>query len=437
MFEFFARLWNRSRARPGDSRVFVPHVQAGTLVTEDTALTFSAVFAAARIISETVASLPWQMYRRMPTGREALPGHPVSWLLNTQPNPELTAYNFRRGLIRSYLLWGNGLAEIERGLDGRPLWLWPIVPDRVCPERDQTTGELYYVVRGDGADRYTIPRANMLHISDGSLDGLWGQSRIQLARRSVGAGIAADQFTAAYYGNGATIGGVIENKNNKGLSPEARELLLADFNDRYAGPDRAHKTMYLDSGMEYKPMSLPLSDAQFLETRRFSIEEVARWFGVPPHLLQELSNANYAISYESTKNFVEHTLRPLCVCMEQEANLRLVGARAQGAVYSRINLNGLLRGDPKSRAEYYKTMINAGVMSINEVRELEELNSIGADGDEHYLQTSMTTIARIARDAAEPTPPLPAPADQDEQPAPENVIRAGALAWRRENTGAN
>jgi HK97 family phage portal protein len=346
----------------------------------------------------------------------------------------MSAYVFRRLMLQHVLLWGNGLAEIERGRDGRVLNLWPLPPDRTRLERD-ASGELLYRVSTEQQGDWLLPRNSILHLSDGSFDGLWGQSRIALARRSVGAGIAADAFAASYYANGAAIGGVIVNKGRQ-LTPEARQVLLEEFNAKYTGPDRAHKTLYLDGGMEYEHGAMPLKDAEFVSTRRFQVEEIARWYGVPPHLLQDLSEANYAVSYEASKNFVEHTLRPLCVLMEQEANLRLFGYRAQGAVYSRINLAGLMRADPRTRGEYYRSLINAGVMSINEVRELEEMNSIGEAGDEHYLQSNMSTLAKIAAFGGQQPQPEPEEEEQDDQEQdepnePENVIRRDALNWWR------
>lgn len=410
-----------------EPRVYVSQRQAGVTVTEDTAQTFSAVAACGRIISETLASLPWPVYRKASVGREALPAHPVNWLLNYQPNPEQTAYVFRRQMLMHYLFWGNGYAEIERGFDGRAMALWPLLPDRTCIERSET-GALVCRVN-TGSEQYIIPRENVFHIADGSYDGIMGASRIQLARRTIGAAIAQDVFTSSYYQNGASVGGVIEQKEGKTLTPQAVETLLASFNDKYAGPDRARKTLYLDGGMEYRP--IPMADVELLASRRFSIEEVCRWFGVPQHFVQMLAESNYAISYTADKNFVEHTLRPIAVLSEQEANIRLFGARAQGTVYSRINLAGLMRAEPKTRAEYYRSLVNAGVMSINEVRELEEMNSIGADGDEHYLQTNMTTVARIA--SGEIPTAQPAPSDTPAEPAPTNVIRREALAWWKEN----
>lgn len=418
-------------------RLYIGQRQAGVNVTEDTAQTFSAVAACVRIISETLASLPWCVYRKLEGGREELPGNPIAWLLGYQPNPEQTAVVFRRQLLAHYLLWGNGYAEIERGQDGRSVWLWPLLPDRTEIRRSETGALVCLVLDADGK-RFVIPRENVYHLSDGSYDGLMGVSRVQLGRRAIGAGIAQDVFTSSYYQNGASVGGVIEQKTGAALSPDGVKTLLKSFNEEHAGPDRARKTLYLDAGMEYKQLTIPLSDAQFLETRRFQVEEICRWFGVPQHLVQMLTESNYAISYTADKNFVEHTLRPIAVLMEQEANLRLFGAKARGTIYSRLNLSALMRGDPKVRGEWYKAMVNAGVMSINEVRALEELNSIGPEGDEHYLQTSMTTLGRIAEGsnitqpaAAAPAAPETAPAEEPATPPEENVIRRDALAWWR------
>lgn len=432
------RLINAIKWRPQYSRTFVGGKQAGVVVNEDTAQAYSAVHASIRIISETMAALPWQVYRKAAAGREYMGGHPVQWLLGTQANPEMTAYVFRRTMTANQLAWGNAYAEIERGVDGRALWLWPLPPDRSTLARSET-GAIVLVVTTDQG-QIVLPRENVFVLSDGGFDGITGMSRIQLARRSIGVGIAADAFAASYYANGAAIGGVIEQEGGRMLSPEAKDMLLDTFNKTYAGPDRSHKTMYLDGGMKYKPLTLPLADAQFLETRRYQIEEISRWFGVPLHLLNDLTNANYAISYEASKNFVEHTIRPLCVLAEQEANIRLFGARVQGNIYSRMNLNGLMRADPKSRGEYYRTLINAGVMSINEVRELEELNHIGPDGDQHYLQLNMTTISRIANPPDVVTTPAQQAPDTKQaaapDPQPANVIRREALDWwhKQENS---
>jgi len=441
----FQRFWNAIRWKP-ERRIYVGSRQAGVTVTEDSAQAFSAVAACGRIISETLASLPWPAYAKLASGRDVLPAHPVNWLLNHQPNPEQTAMVWKRQLLSHFLFWGNGYAEIERGNDGRVIWLWPLLPDRSEIRRTET-GALVCVVTGSTGQQHVLPRENVFHLSDGSYDGLMGVSRIHLARRAIGAGIARDVFTASYYQNGASVGGVIEQKTGKTLSPDGKDALLADFNQKYAGPDRAAKTLYLDAGMEYRTVEMPLRDAQYLETGRFLVEEICRWYGVPQHLVQLLTESNYAISYTADKNFVEHTLRPIATLMEQEANIRLFGARARGTVYTRINLSALMRGDPRIRGEWYKAMINAGVMSINEVRELEELNAIGREGDEHYLQTSMTTLGRIAEgtNITQPAKPAEDPPDSAEPAEPkakskkprkrkqkENVIRRDALAWWRE-----
>jgi HK97 family phage portal protein len=410
----FRQFFSRFARQPDPLRVYVPVSQAGSVVTEDSALTSAAVSACVRIIAETLGALPWHVYRRLPGGgREALPAHPVEWFLNVQASPEHSAFAARRTLIAHYLLYGNCFAEIERGLDGRAVWLWPLQPDRVKVQRD-AVGVYYLYTDPIDEKEKRIDRENMLHVPDLSHEGLVGVSRVAMARRAIGVALAQDKFSAAFFANGASVGGVIENKG-KALSPEAKDLLLTEFNQKYGGPDKASKTLYLDNGMEYKTTGPTMSDAAYIESRRFQVAEVARWFGVPLHLLNELADANYAISYEASKNFVEHTLRPIAVAFEQEANLKLIGAASQRQVYTRINLNGLLRGDPQTRAEYYRAMVNAGVMSINEVRALEELNAIGDEGDAHYLQMNMTTLERIeeGENLKRATAPARAPAAEE------------------------
>jgi HK97 family phage portal protein len=429
------RLINLVRGRPEGQRVFVGRRQGGVIVTEDTAGTYSAVAACERIISETMAAIPWQVFRRAESGREALPKNPVQWLLNFQANPEHTAYIFKRTLLSNYLMWGTGYAEIEESLSGQPVWLWWLPPDRTTLQRSET-GELNVRCAING-QQFVLPREKVYMLSDASFDGLTGVSRIARARRAIGAGMAQDVFAASFFQNGASVGGIITQKSGKTLTPEAREELLQSFDERYAGPDKASKTYYVDGGMEYaKAGAMPLGDAQFIENRIFQIREIARWYGVPLHLLQDLAEANYAISFESSKNFVEHTLRPIAVLMEQEANVRLFGQRSQNNIYSRMNLSALMRADPKMRGEWYRALVNSGVMSINEVRELEELNSIGPLGDDRYMQINMTTIERVADGAtvgggvAGPVAePNDAPADP--APQPDNVIRREALAWWR------
>lgn len=435
------RLMNLVRGQPEGARVFTGRRQGGVIVTEDTAQTYSAVDACNRIISETMAAFPWQVYRKAEGGRESLPRNPVQWLLNFQSNPEQTSFIFRRTMVSNYLMWPAAYAEIVRGLDGRPMWLWPLLPDRTRLERSPETGELR-VRCSINSEQFILPRENVFMLSDGSIDGMPGASRITKARRSIGAGMAQDVFASAFFENGASVGGIITQKAGKSLSPEARDELLKSFDEKYSGPAKANKTFYVDAGMEYeKGGGMPLVDAQFIENRLFQVREIARWFGVPLHLLQDLADANYAISYEASKNFVEHTLRPIAVLMEQEANVRLFGARSQGAIYSRMNLSALMRADPKTRGEWYRSMINSGVMSINEVRELEELNSIGPTGDEHYMQLNMTTADRIAEGDNAKKPEAAQSQTQDQEPAdpanpaepqPDNVIWREAMAWRRQ-----
>lgn len=436
-------LWNRIVAafkvqRPGESRVYIGQRQAGVTVTEDTALTLPEWWACVAVISRTVASLPWGVYERTSNGRKPVLGA-VDWLLNNQPNPEMTAFSFREALMGHVLNWGNGYAEIERDLAGRVTALWLITPDRVCPERDQDTGALTYRVRNDaGADTYLTP-AQVLHVHGLGYDGLVGYSVARMAARSIGVGIAQDTFGQAFYANGTMFGGIIEVPNR--MSPQQIADEENHLNSVHKGPDKAFKIRVAQQGVKVHPMSMPLTDAQFIESRGLSITTAARWLGVPPHKIADLSRStNNNIEHQGIE-FVTDAIVPWAMRFEQEANTKLFGARSMGRVYTKMSLQGLMRGDAKSRAEFYRTMTQIGAMTVNEVRGLEDMNGIGPSGDVPLVQLNQTTLEHLVENPGAKAAPKPAaappPGDdedppEDEPAAPTNVIRARALEWLRE-----
>jgi HK97 family phage portal protein len=446
-------LWTRILAaftgsrvqQPGEPRIFVAQRQAGVVVSEDTALTNAAVWACVRVIAETVAALPWHVYRKTAGGREPMDGSAVHWLLNNQPNPEQTAFAFREALMAHVLTWGNGYAEIERDMAARPAALWIITPDRVTPKRDDA-GVLSYEAVDDAGQRTTIAAANMLHLHGLGFDGLVGYSPVRMAARSIGLGIAQDTFSAAFYGNGTALGGMVEVPAT--MQPEQIATMENYINDKHRGPDKAFKVRIVANGMKYHQVGMPLTDAQFIESRRFSVTEVARWYRVPPHKVADLERStNNNIEHQSIE-FVTDTIVPWVARLEQEVNVKLFGARSQGAVYTKLMINALMRGDAKSRAEFYRTMTQIGAMSINEVRGFEEMNGIGDAGDEHLVQLNQTTLEKLVEDppapgAAKPAaaadPPAEPTAEPETEPETEpsastsNVIRMQALDfWRQQ-----
>lgn len=387
-------LWQRVVAlltprRVQRERVYLPNTQAGVTVTEDTALTFGAVWAAVSVISRTIAALPWRVFERTAQGRSPIDGM-VAWLLNNQPNPEMTAFSFRETLMLHVLTWGNAYAEIQRDMAGRPTALWIITPDRVCIERDEKTKELLYRIYDDAAGQAYLSASDVLHIHGLGFDGIYGYSPIRMAARAIGMGIAQDAFGAAFYANGTVFGAMVEMPAT--LKSDQIELAESYLNSQRQGPEKAFKVKVLPAGAKAQQLSMPMTDAQFLESRKFSVTEIARWYGVPPHKIGDLDRStNNNIEHQGIE-FVTDAVVPWAVRLEQEVNGKLFGARAQGRVYTKILVNALMRGDAKSRAEYYRTMVQLGAMSINEVRELEELNSIGEAGDAHLVQLNQTTL---------------------------------------------
>lgn len=427
------------RSRPNVwPRAFIPGMQAGVFVDEDSAMTLAEWWACVSVISRTVAALPWGVFEKTQAGRKPVFGT-VDWLLNNQPNPEMTAMSMREAMISHVLNWGNGYAEIQKDLAGRPIALWLMTPDRVFPERDRITGDLRYrVLQSDGQTTFLSP-SQVLHVHGLGFDGLVGYSIVQMARRSIGIGIAQDTFGQAFYANGAAFGSMVEIPAT--MSPKQIQDAESYLNDNNKGPDKAFKVKVVAGGTKVHNQTMPLNDAQFVESRGLSITAAARWLGVPPHKIADLSRStNNNIEHQGIE-FVTDAIIPWATRLEQEANVKLFSARAQGRVYTKLLVNALMRGDAKSRAEFYRTMTQIGAMSINEVRELEEMNGIGEAGDQHLVQLNQTTLEHLVAEPPDPahanhdpsTAPDPHPSDPSTaDPSPTtNVIRRTALEWWR------
>ena len=423
--------------RPNESRVFMSQRQAGVLVNEDTAMTLAEWWACVSVISRTVAALPWRVYERSTDGKRPVEGA-VSWLLNNQPNPEMSAFAFREALMAHALNWGNGYAEIQRDASMRPVALWLITPDRMCIEREPG-GALQYKVRGDDGAQVILRPEDVFHLHGLGFDGVSGYSVVRMAARSIGVGIAQDVFSQAFYANGTVMGVVAE------VGATMNKEQIKDFEsylgERHSGPANAFKPKVAPNGTKITPMGMPLTDAQFIESRGMSVTMAARWLGVPPHKIADLSRStNNNIEHQGIE-FVTDAIVPWAIRLEQEANVKLFGARSMGRVYTKLIVNALMRGDSKARAEFYRALLSMGVITINEVRELEEMNGIGPAGDQHLVQLNQTTLEYLvenpgAKAAAAPAePPKPEDPPEDEpapQPAPTNVIRSQALEWLRE-----
>ena len=346
---------------------------AGMQVDEDTALKYSAVWAAVNIISGAVGFLPLPVYRRKDEGKEKVPAHPVYRLLHDRPNGLMTAQIFRETLQAHILTWGNGYAEIERNGAGKPVALWPLLPNRVQVDEDKLeAGNLIWKVSHPQKADVFIPDENMLRIPGLGFDGIVGYSVIEYARESIGLGMGAERFGSAFFGNGATIGNVLEHPAK--LSDDAAKRLKESIKDKYSGPNNAHRTLVLEEGMKWKPLGFTQKDAQFLETRKHQVTDIARWFQIPPHMIGDLERATFDNIEHQGIEFVTWTLARWLKRWEHECNFKLFSEAEQRTLFVEFLVDALLRGDTQTRYEAYGSAIEKGWMSRNEVRVKENMN---------------------------------------------------------------
>lgn len=407
----FARRASRDANEPSNSRIgYSPRTVAGMRVDADTAITVPAVWACLRYLSQTVAVLPWHVMREGTAGATRANMHPVDWLLWKRPNPEWSAFQFRETLTHWALRHGNGYAEIERDAADRPLGLWPIHPDRVKPRRDDA-GALVYEVDNGTAGKSIIAAVDMFHIR-GFGDGPVGVNVIAYAAESIGWVRAAQIFGAAFFGNGMHMSGYVQAK--AGMKPEGLKRLKAELGRLFKGPTKAGSMPVLDAGMEIKQLSIDPEKGQFILTNQHLIEEVCRWFGVPPHKIAHLLRATFSNIEHQGIEVVVDSIMPWVKRFEDEADHKLFGQNRQG-LYTKMNLNALLRGDTAARAAYYKAMREIGVYSADDILRLEDMPVIGTagGGDKRIVPANFTTLKRIGEEPA----PAPAP-DAPGMPAP-------------------
>lgn len=404
-------------------RMFVPIVKGGMWVDHETALCLAAVFAAVRYISQSVASLPWELrQRRRDGGSDLALGHGVYRLLHTRPNPNISSFDWRVLMLARANLWGNAYAEIQRDAMKRPVALWPIEPDRVKPKNDSEVG-LYYEITQRSTEKTILFPDQIFHLR-GLGNDIEGYSVVALGARSVGAGLAADEFAASFYANSAVVSGIL--RHPKALGDKAYDRLKKEVAEKHGGPQKAWKPWILEEGMEWQTLTMPLKDAQFLESRKFTVNEIARWFGVKPHKIGDLEKATFAnIEHQSIED-VRDTIIPWALRLEQEADYKLVRTQNRNTFYSKINVNGLLRGDSKARAQFYKDLRNMGAINVNEIRAFEDMNPIGLKGDKYVMQGQYTTLEKIGAEPEAPPPLLEAPAGPEEEEPPEET----KAAWR-------
>ena len=385
----FDRLFRAAKTPPPvqyTHSLVTPADSTGEQVSEASALTFSAVYACIRILSETVAQLPLGVFRRTDDGSEPAAGHPVYRLLHATPNRYMSGYVWREVVMGHVVSWGNGYSYIQRNGLGQPNAILPLLPDRTFAELDD--GKLVYrtVINNTPV---TLPAADVLHIPAFGFDGLSGYSPIRMHRDAIGLGLAAQTFGRKFFANGATLAGILRHpgrltdKGGRPGDPSPVEQLRADWQKLYGGADKAYKVAILEEGMEYQQIGIPPEDSQYLETRRFQVTEVARIYNVPAHMVNDLEKATFNNISELSIGFLRYTMTPWLAKWEAELNRKLFGEREQDRLYVKFNTGGLLRGTQSDRAEYYSQAITGGWMNRNEVRQLEDMNRV--DGLDDYL----------------------------------------------------
>ena len=392
---------------------------SGKPVNERTAMQTTAVYACVRILAKAVASLPLHVYEYQDDGgKKLVHDHPLYYLLHDEPNPEMTSFVFRETLMSHLLIWGNAYAQIIRDGAGRVLGLYPLLPDKMEVQRDDR-GNIYYVYSRNSDENPTfmeygnikLKAEDVLHIPGLGFDGLIGYSPIAMAKNAVGMTLACEEYGASFFANGANPGGVLEHPGVLKDPSKVRE----SWNSVYRGVSNAHKIAVLEEGMKYQQIGIPPEEAQFLETRKFQINEIARLYRIPPHMVGDLDKSSFSNIEQQSLEFVKYTLDPWVIRWEQSLQRSLLLPGEKGKYFIKLNVDGLLRGDYQSRMNGYAVGRQNGWFSANDIREMEDMNPIPDEegGNLYLINGAMTKLADAGAFAKTDTGQQNAPAQEN------------------------
>lgn len=397
---------------------------SGKPVNERTAMQTTTVYACVRILAEAVASLPLHVYEYQDDGgKKLVHDHPLYYLLHDEPNPEMTSFVFRETLMSHLLIWGNAYAQIIRDGAGRVLGLYPLLPDKMDVQRDDR-GNIYYVYSRNSDENpmfkeygdIRLKAEDVLHIPGLGFDGLIGYSPIAMAKNAVGMTLACEEYGASFFANGANPGGVLEHPGVLKDPSKVRE----SWNSVYRGVNNAHKIAVLEEGMKYQQIGIPPEEAQFLETRKFQINEIARLYRIPPHMVGDLDKSSFSNIEQQSLEFVKYTLDPWVIRWEQSLQRSLLLPGEKGKYFIKLNVDGLLRGDYQSRMNGYAVGRQNGWFSANDIREMENMNPIPDEqgGNLYLINGAMTKLEDAGAFAKTDT-------GQQNTPAQENSGKRG------------
>lgn len=376
---------------------------SGEKVDEQSAMQIATVYACVRLLAESVAQLPFHLYRYTDNGngKEMAKDHPLYRLLYLMPNPEMTSFTWRETLMTHLLLWGNAYSQIIRDGKNDVVSLYPLLPENVEVDRDDH-GEIYYIYHaytdetpGEKNKDIYFRRDEILHIPGLGFNGLVGFSPIAMMKNSLGSVLAVEKYGSSFFKNGAQPIGVLEHP---GILKDP-EKIRTQWRATYGGAGNAHKVAVIEEGMSYKPISLPPEDSQFLSTRQYGVEEICRIFNVPPHMVQDLQRSTFNNIEHQSIQFVKHSLMPWLVKIEMGIIKDLLVEDEQLTYFPKFNVDGMMRGDTLSRMNSYAVGINNGVYSVDEVRLLENLPPLpeGEGGNYHIINGSYTKLADVGK----------------------------------------
>lgn len=367
---------------------------SGENVTEHSALTYSAVWCAINLYASTISTLPLHLLRQDAKKTIQATEKPLFDVLHSEANRYMTAQCFREVGIAHLLSWGNWYAEKVTDSLGRIQELWPITPHRVRPR--MVDGELVYRISLQGAPDVYLGRDKILHIPGLGFDGFQGYSVVAMARKSIGLGMAMETFGATYFGNGTHPGVVVTHPGK--IGDVAYSNLKDALTSQYSGLGQAHRLMLLEEAMTIDKLGFAPEESQFLESRQFQIPEIARWFNLPPHKLKDLTKSSFNNIEAEQISFVTDSILPVAIRIEQALDMQLLtkDEKKRQKLYFRHNMEGLLRGSAKDRAEYYKTMLGYGIMTLNEVRAKENLDPSSEEfADQLFVQLNMVPLSML------------------------------------------
>lgn len=432
----------KSRDKPQNSTAgsaytfYMGGTTSGKPVNERSAMQMTAVYSCVRILAEAVAGLPLHLYRYTENGgKEKAIDHPLYLLLHDEPNPEMSSFVFRETLMTHLLLWGNAYAQVIRNGKGEVVALYPLMPNKMKVDRDER-GQLFYTYQRSNDEAatmkgstVTLKPSDVLHIPGLGFDGLVGYSPIAMAKNAIGMAIACEEYGAKFFANGAAPGGVLEHPGTIKDPQRVRE----SWQNTFGGSGNANKIAVLEEGMKYTPIAISPEQAQFLETRKFQINEIARIFRVPPHMVGDLEKSSFSNIEQQSLEFVKYTLDPWVIRWEQSIMRSLLTPEEKKTYYAKFNLDGLLRGDYQSRMNGYAIGRQNGWMSANDIRELENLDRIPTEegGDLYLINGNMLPMRDAGAFANTPTD------DGKEEENDEEVLEVEEPGTDGPGTGGN